>query len=80
MVTTKLDLAAALISLGAGLDRVDKSNPNQQKFILIFSAPYADEDDWFNARVALWEKRELLVNARDYVDAQQMLKTEVHKL
>ena len=79
MKTTKLDLAAALISHGAGLEKVDRSDPRHMEFHLIFSGPYAPEDEWFKARVALWEKRELLVNVRDYVDAQQKLKSEVHK-
>lgn len=80
MRTTKLYLAAALISLGAGLQKIDKSDPRHMEFYLTFSGPFTAEKDWFDSRVAFWDTRQLNVNAQDYVDAIQKLKSEVHKL
>lgn len=79
MRTTKLYLAAALIALGAGLQKIDKSDPRHMEFYLTFSGPFTVEKDWFDSQVKLWESRELNVNAQDYVDAIQKLKGEVHK-
>jgi len=79
MKTTKLYLAAALISLGAGLQKIDKSDPRHMEFHLIFSAPFSAEQDWFDSRMKFWEDRQLTVNAQDFVDAIQKLKSEVHK-
>lgn len=79
MKTTKLYLAAALISLGAGLKKVDRSDPRHMEFQLIFASPVQTEKEWFDAQVQAWERRELLVNAQDYVDAIQQLKAEVHR-
>ena len=78
MKTTKLSLAAALISLGAELDYVDKKNPRHMEFHLTFSAPFMDENEWLDSMVRAWESREMMVNARDYEDALQKLKVEVH--
>ena len=79
MKTSKLYLAAALISLGAKLDLVDRTNPRRMEFVLSFSAPFVDEQKWLNSTVESWDKRELSVNAQDYVDAIQKLKVEVHQ-
>ena len=79
MKTTKLDLAAALISLGAGLGKIDKTDPRHMEFHLTYSAPFADEDDWFYNRKREWDGRTLQVNARTFSDTLQMLKSEVHK-
>lgn len=79
MKTSKLYLAAALLACGAGLKRVDRSDPRHMEFELFFSGMYAKEDDWFKSHVGLWEKRELLVNAQEFVDKIQELKGEVHK-
>lgn len=80
MDTTKLYLAAALISLGAGVLKIDKSNPRQMKFHLSNSSPIVeDEDEWFYKRTLEWENKSLTVNAQEFVDAIQYLKSEVHK-
>lgn len=79
MRTTKLYLAAALISLGSGLKDVDRSDPRHMTFELSFSSPVNNEQDWFSQNLGAWERRELLVNAQDFVDAIQTLKSEVHK-
>jgi hypothetical protein len=79
MRTTKLYLAAALMSLGAGLADVDKSDPRHMEFVLVYSSPVSTEEEWFESRKALWDKRELLVNGQEFVDAIQELKSEVHQ-
>lgn len=79
MKTTKLYLAAALISLGAGKRNIDRSDPRHMEFDLYFSSPVSTEQGWFDSNVKRWENRELLVNAQDFVDAIQDLKAEVHK-
>lgn len=80
MRTTKLYLAAALQALGAGILKIDKSDPRHMEFHLVNSSPTVeDEDDWFYAQVQKWENRTLVVNAQDFVDAIQHLKSEVHK-
>lgn len=79
MKTTKLYLAAALIAQGAGKVGVDRGDPKHMKFILSFSSPVADEDEWFSRQVEAWENNTLTVNAKDFVDAIQDLKSEVHK-
>lgn len=79
MKTSKMNLAAALLSLGAGLKKVHRDNPNRMEFELVFAGIHTSEEDWFNSRVDLWEKRELLVNAQDFADQLQRLKAEVHK-
>lgn len=80
MKTSKLYLAAALISLGAGLDHVDKSDSKHMEFHLIFSSPISDEGEWFYRQTEAWKSRTLMVNAQGFVDAIQKLKEEVHKL
>ena len=79
MRTTKLSLAAALVSLGAGVDHIDRSDPRHMEFHLAFSSPIMEEKKWFDQNVRAWERRELLVNAQDFVDALQTLKSEVHR-
>lgn len=79
MKTTKLDLASALMSLGANLEEVNRDDPKQMEFVLSFSGPFSAEKDWFDSRTIMWDRRELVVNVRDYVDAQQKLKSEVHR-
>lgn len=79
MKTTKLYLAAALRSLGAGIKEIDKSDPRHMEFHLIYSSPLADEDDWFYKQKQAWDNKTLTVNAQDFVDAIQELKSEVHK-
>lgn len=79
MKTTKLYLAAALISLGAGLKKVDRSDPRHMEFELTFASPVTKEGDWFDSRVREWEDQTLLVNAQDFADAVQQLKAEVHR-
>lgn len=80
MKTTKLYLAAALLSLGAGILKIDKSDPRHMEFHLGYSSPIADEDDWFYKQTQAWENKTLLVNAQEFVDAIQTLKSEVHKV
>ena len=79
MKTTKIYLAAALLSLGAGLDYVDKSDPRHMEFCLIYSAPFAEEDEWFERNLQEWENKTLTVNAVSYMDSLQRLKSEVHR-
>ncbi len=79
MKTSKLYLAAALISLGAGLDYVNRDDPRHMEFLLIFSSPIADEDEWFEKNREAWDNKTLTVNAQTFVDAIQLLKGEVHK-
>ncbi len=80
MKTTKLYLAASLISMGAGLRGVDKSDPRHMEFDLVYSSPLMGEDEWFRTKVWSWEQRLMQVNAQEFVDAIQQLKGEVHKL
>jgi len=79
MKTTKIYLASALVSLGAGIKNVDKSDPRHMEFHLTYSAPFTGEKDWFDAHVKEWENRTLIVNAQEFVDAIQNLKSEVHR-
>ena len=79
MRTTKLYFAAALVSLGAGLKSVDRSDPRHMEFELTFASPAMNEKEWFDQNAKLWENRELLTNAQDFVDAIQQLKAEVHR-
>jgi len=80
MKTTKIYLASALISLGAGLGRIDKSDPRHMEFHLTYSSPIADEEEWFERQYRAWDNKTLQVNAQEFVDAIQLLKQEVHKL
>jgi len=82
MKTPKMYLAAALMSLGAGLDkqRTDRTDSRRIYFYLTFSSPVVDdEDEWFQKNIKSWEDRTLSVNAQAFVDAIQELKTEVHR-
>lgn len=80
MRTTKLYLAAALMSMGAGLKQVDRSDPRHMVFELVYASPMIDdEEEWFKIKVNLWEKRELIINGQEFVDKIQELKGEVHK-
>ncbi len=80
MRTSKLYLAAALMSCGAGLKNVNRDDPRHMEFELVYASPIVDnEDDWFAGKVSAWEKRELQVNGQEFVDAIQELKAEVHK-
>jgi hypothetical protein len=79
MKTSKMYFAAALMSLGAKKTGVDRTDPRHQKFILSYSLPFADEDEWFAQQEEAWNNRTMQVNAQDFVDAIQTLKIEVHK-
>lgn len=79
MKTSKLYLAAALISMGAGLEKVDRSDPRHMQFHLVFASPIMEEDEWFAKQLEAWNHKALVVNAQSFVDAIQQLKTEVHK-
>lgn len=79
MKTSKMYLAAALMSLGAKKVGVDRTDPRHMKFILSYSLPFADEDEWFRQRVEEWEAKTLVLNGQMFVDAIQELKVEVHK-
>ena len=68
-----------MVSLGAGIDEVDRSDPRHMEFHLTFSSPVMDEKKWFDQNVQAWDRRELMVNAQDFVDAIQKLKAEVHR-
>ena len=76
--TSKLYLASALISLGAGLRGVDKSDPRHMEFDLTYSSPLSMEDEWFRTKIWAWENRLMQVNAQEFVDAIQQLKGAVH--
>lgn len=80
MRTSKMYLAAALMSLGAKKIDIDKTDPKHMKFILSYSLPFSDEDEWFAEMEEKWNNRTLPVNAQDFVDAIQELKAEVHRL
>ena len=81
MKTSQSDLGAVLKALGAGIVKIDKSDPRHMEFQLTNASPTVeDEDEWFYKRIQEWENRTLLVNAQDFVDAIQYLKGEVHKL
>jgi len=79
METTDIYLAAALISLGAGLQDVNRSDFRNMRFVLSFSSPIADEREWFDTQTTAWRGRQLLVNARDFADALKELKSEIHR-
>lgn len=80
MKTSKMYLAAALMSLGAKKTGVDRTDPKHMKFILSYSLPFSDEDDWFAERENEWNARTMQVNAQMFVDSIQELKVEVHKI
>lgn len=80
MHTSKLYLAAALVSLGAGIRTVDKTDPRHMEFQLTYSAPFVAEDEWFDKQIKSWNDRTLMVNAQELVDAIQELKSEVHRV
>lgn len=80
MKTSKMYFAAALMSLGARKVGVDRVDPKHMKFILSYSLPFSDEDEWFEQREDEWNTRTLQVNAQMFVDAIQELKAEVHRL
>lgn len=79
MKTSKLYLAAALISLGAGLEKIDRTDPKHMEFYLFYASPIMPEDEWFTKQLDAWRNKSLMVNAQAYVDAVQELKAEVHK-
>ena len=80
MKTHNINLAAALISLGAGIQSIDRTNPRKMEFVLCNASPTInDEEAWFHNKKDLWDKRELLVNGQDFVDARSLLQEEVHK-
>lgn len=80
MKTSKMYFAAALMSLGAKKTGVDRTDPRHMKFILSYSLPFSDEEEWFVEREREWTERTLQVNAQMFVDAIQELKIDVHKL
>lgn len=80
MKTSKMYLAAALMSLGARKTGIDKSDPKRMKFVLSYSLPFSDETEWFEKMEASWDNRSLTVNAQDFVDFIQELKVDVHKI
>lgn len=90
LVTTDIYLCAALMSLGAKLDGVDKSDPKHMQFTLIRdgyifeSSNLPDGSAVVSHQATLdtyekqWANEELMVNAIKYKDAIQRIKSVVH--
>lgn len=84
LTTTDIYLAAALASLGAKLDKVDKTDPKHMKFT--FSPRPSDfktgELETISQNLsgleALWANKQLMVNAVEYAEAIKRLKSIVH--
>ena len=77
--TSKLYLAAALMSAGAGLKSIDRTNPKRMEFMLSYTSPLAEESEWFRNKIMEWDSQKLYVNAQNFVTNIQTLISEVHK-
>lgn len=84
--TTDLYLAASFLALGATLEKVDKSDPRHMVFELsgtpLESVESPIDKDHYETRLDKWETQYangiLLVNAVQFKDAIQRLKSIVH--
>lgn len=89
--TPDIYFASAMLALGAKMDSVDKSDPRHMQFTLImptyeFSSPILQgatssaiavsmDFDYFEKE---WANKTLLINAIDFKDAIQRMKSIIH--
>jgi len=83
--TSVINLAAAVMALGAEYHRTDKTEPRKMIFYFVIPDDKADLEKYFgNLRFDFesieraWTNRTLMVNATRYADALQSLKGIVH--
>ena len=86
LITSDIYLAAALLSLGARLDDVDKSDTRHMKFTLVSTAPPFESSHLQKACLDLedpenaWANGSLMVNATNFKDAIQRMKSVIHSI
>lgn len=86
LITSDIYLAAALLSLGARLDDVDKSDTRHMKFTLVSIAPPFESSHLQKACLDLedpenaWANGSLMVNATNFKDAIQRMKSVIHSI
>lgn len=83
--TSVINLAAAVMALGAEYSRTDKSEPRRMIFYFTLPEDKADLEKYFgnlkfdfDAVEKAWTNRSLMVNATRYAEALQSLKSIVH--
>lgn len=84
-VTTDIYLAAAMLSLGARLDGVDKSDPRHMEFTIIAkdtkfesnNLPTPEPMD-LESIEKQWVNGTLMINAVSFKDAIQRMKSVIH--
>lgn len=86
--TTDLYLTAALMALGSKLDNVDKSDPRHMKFTIVQSPEYNFQSENLPPAQAStntleyyekeWANGTLLINAVQFKDAIQRMKSVIH--
>lgn len=85
--TTDIYLAAALMSLGAKLDKVNREDPRHMEFQMqmtppTFQSPVLAEASKVEANLETYEKQwqngDLLVNAVKFAEAIKRMKSVVH--
>ena len=85
LITSDIYLAAALLSLGARLDGVDRSDPHM-KFTVVSTAPPFESSHLQKACLDLedpenaWANGSLMVNATQFKDAIQRMKSVIHSV
>ena len=86
LITSDIYLAAALLSLGARLDDVDKSDTRHMKFTLVSTAPPFESSHLQKACLDLedpenaWANGSHMVNATNFKDAIQRMKSVIHSI
>lgn len=83
LTTSDIYLSAALSSLGAKLDSVDKSDPKHMQFTFspkpeFQTGALADLRQDLESLKLEWTNKTLMVNAADYAEAIKRMKSEVH--
>lgn len=90
--TTDIYLAAALMSLGAKLENVDREDPRHMEFQMVMEMPKFESPVLTNAVTApdpaksltlteyekCWMNGELMVNAVQFAEAIKRMKSVVH--
>jgi hypothetical protein len=85
--TTDIYFTAALLALGAKLEKTDKDDPRHMKFTVV-SQEYKFESEFIPSTIApsldlekyetMWVNGSLMINATAFKDAIQRMKSVIH--
>ena len=86
LITSDIYLTSALLSLGARLDDVDRSDTRHMKFTVVSTVPSFESSHLQKACLDLedlenaWANGSLMVNATQFKDAIQRMKSVIHSV